>query len=134
MLNITKLLEQSEAGFKRYTGLRKATFQSMLEAMQDYEASKPKSGRPSELSLEVQILLALSYCREYRALYHIGMDFKVHESSFSRIVRKVEDVLVNSGKFDLPRKLPHGKPEDVNWSAVIIDGTKLQLSVQKKPK
>lgn len=36
------------------------------------------------------------------------MDFGVHESSASRFVKKVEDVVISSGKFDLPRKLPHG--------------------------
>ncbi|MGP5174351.1 helix-turn-helix domain-containing protein [Psychrobacter immobilis] len=61
--------------------------------MQEHEVSKTKSGRPSDLSLEAHILLALIYWREYRTLYHIGMDFSVHESSASRIVRKVENSL-----------------------------------------
>ena len=134
MPNIAKLLEQNDAGFKRYTGIHKATFEQMLEAMQEHEASKTKSGRPSDLSLEAQILLALTYWREYRTLYHSGMDFNVHESSASRIVRKVEDVLIHSGKFDLPRKLPHGKPEDINWSAVIIDATETPIERPKKTK
>ena len=34
MPNIDKLLKQSDAGFKRYTGIHKATFYDMLEAMQ----------------------------------------------------------------------------------------------------
>ncbi|GAF62683.1 mobile element protein [Psychrobacter sp. JCM 18903] len=33
----------------------------MLEAMQEHEASKTKSGRLSALSLEAQILLAMTY-------------------------------------------------------------------------
>ena len=74
MPNINKLLKQSDAGFKRYTGIHKATFYDMLEAMQEHEASKTKSGRPSVLSLKAQILLALTYWREYRTLYHISMD------------------------------------------------------------
>jgi hypothetical protein len=44
----------------------------MLAAMQQHEAQKTKSGRPSALSLEEQILLALTYWREYRTLYHIS--------------------------------------------------------------
>ena len=89
MANIDKLLEQNDAGFKRYTGIHKATFNGMLEAMQQYEAAKTKSGRPSTLSLEEQIVLSLTYWREYRTLYHISMDFGIHESSASRIIRKV---------------------------------------------
>ena len=42
MVNITKLLEQNDAGFKRYTEIRKATFNRILEAMRDYEASNTK--------------------------------------------------------------------------------------------
>ena len=114
MPNIDKLLKQSDAGFKRYTGIHKATFNSMLEAMQQYEAAKTKSGRPSALSLEEQILLSLTYWREYRTLYHISMDFGIHESSASRIIRKVEDILVDSGKFELPKKLPRACPHFEN--------------------
>lgn len=88
MPNIDKLLKQSDAGFKRYTGIHKATFHEMLEAMQQHESQKTKSGRPSALSIESQILLALTYWREYRTLYHTGIDFGIHEFSASRIILK----------------------------------------------
>ena len=74
--------------------------------MQRHEAQKTKSGRLGALSLEEQILLALTYWSEYRTLYHISMDFGIHESSASCIIRKVEDILIDSGKFELPKKLP----------------------------
>ena len=38
MPNITKLFEQNDAGFKRYMGIHKTTFEKMLEAMQEHEA------------------------------------------------------------------------------------------------
>jgi hypothetical protein len=53
MPNIDKLLKQSNAGFKRYTGIHKPTFHEMLEALKQHEAQKTKSGRPSTLSLKV---------------------------------------------------------------------------------
>lgn len=134
MPDINKLLEQNDAGFKRYTGIQKITFKAMLEAMKQHEATKTKLGRPSELSLEAQILLALTYWREYRTLYHIGMDFGIHESSASRMVRKVEDILIRSGQFDLPKKLPRGDVDDINWSAVIIDATETPIERPKKTK
>ena len=134
MPNIDKLLEQNDAGFKRYTGIHKATFNSMLEAMQQYEAAKTKSGRPSTLSLEEQIVLSLTYWREYRTLYHISMDFGIHESSASRIIRKVEDILVDSGKFELPKKLPSKVDDDINWSVVIVDATETPIERPKKTK
>ena len=134
MPNIHKLLEQDNAGFKRYTGIHKATFHEMLDAMQQHEAQKTKSGRPSALSLEEQILLALTYWREYRTLYHISMDFGIHESSASRIIRKVEDVLIDSGKFGLPKKLPSRVDDDINWSVVIVDATETPIERPKKTK
>ena len=134
MSNIDKLLEQNDAGFKRYTGIHKATFNEMLDAMQQYEAAKTKSGRPSALSLEEQILLSLTYWREYRTLYHISMDFGIHESSASRIIRKVEDILVDSGKFELPKKLPSKVDDDINWSVVIVDATETPIERPKKTK
>jgi hypothetical protein len=134
MPDINKLLEQNDASFKRYTGIRKTTFKAMLEAMQQHEAEKTKSGRPSELRLDAQLLLALTCWREYRTLYHIGMDFSIHESSASRMVRKVEDILIKSGRFDLPRKLPRGDVDDINWSAVIVDATETPIKRPKKTK
>ena len=68
MPNIDKLLKQNDTGFKRYTGIHKTTFHEMLNALQQHEAHKTKSGRPSALSLEEQILLALTYWHEYRTL------------------------------------------------------------------
>ncbi|MGP4970551.1 hypothetical protein [Psychrobacter aquimaris] len=48
------------------------------------------------------------------------MHYNIHESSASRIVKKAEDILVNSGNFDLPRKLIHGKTENINeWSSLM---------------
>ena len=106
----------------------------MLDALQQHEAQKTKSGRPSALGLESQILLALTYWREYRTLYHISMDFGIHESSASRIIRKVEDILIDSGKFELPKKLPSRVDDDVNWSVVIVDATETPIERPKKTK
>ena len=105
-----------------------------IDAMQQCEAQKTKSGRPSVLSLEEQILLALTYWREYWTLYHISMDFGIHESSASRIIRKVEDILIDSGKFELPKKLPSRVDDDINWTVVIVDATEIPIERPKKTK
>lgn len=106
----------------------------MLDAMQQCEAQKTKSGRPSVLSLEAQILLALTYWCEYRTLYHISMHFEIHESSASRIIHKAEDVLIDSGKFELPKKLPSRVDDDINWTVVIVDATETPIERPKKTK
>ena len=62
------------------------------------------------------------------------MDFGIHESSASRIIRKVEDILVDSGKFELPKKLPSRVDDDINWSVFIADATETPIERPKKTK
>ena len=47
---------------------------------------------------------------------------------------KVEDVLIDSGKFELPKKLPSRVDEDINWSVVIVEATETPLERPKKTK
>ena len=63
-----------------------------------------KPGRPPELIIEDQILMAIQYWREYRAYFHIGLDWGVSESTVCRTVHKIENILIRSGKFSLPGK------------------------------
>ena len=62
------------------------------------------------------------------------MEFGIHESSASRIIRKVEDILVDSGKFELPKKLPSRVDDNINWSVVIVDATETPIERPKKAK
>ncbi len=55
----------SETQFKRYTGTSWSTFDLMVEQLKMHI---PVKGRPSKLSVEDQVLLCLSYWREYRTL------------------------------------------------------------------
>jgi hypothetical protein len=74
----------------------------MVEVIAVHEAQKTKGGRPRRLSVEDQVLLTLEFWREYRTHFHQGQSWGVHESTAWRIVRKVEDLLVASGRFALP--------------------------------
>src|SRR5690606_20500395 len=56
----------SDPQFKRYTGISWSTFYLMVEQL---KMQVPAKGRPPKLSLEDQVLLCLSYWREYRALF-----------------------------------------------------------------
>ncbi|GAX45946.1 transposase [Tolypothrix sp. NIES-4075] len=66
--------------------------------------SKQKTGRPSKLTLEDQLLMTLEYWREYRTYFHIGQSWGVNESTAYRIIRKIEDTLTKSRAFTLPGK------------------------------
>ena len=90
--------------FKRYTGLSKQTFDLMITSWNQYYFSASDAGRPSKLSPQDQILLALQYWREYRTYFHLSQDWGLSESTVCRIVHKVETVLLDSGQFRLPGK------------------------------
>lgn len=48
--------------------------------------------------------MTLEYWREYRTYFHIGNSWVVNESTVYRIVKKVENILIKSGLFNLPEK------------------------------
>ncbi|WOE30901.1 MULTISPECIES: transposase family protein [unclassified Acinetobacter] len=115
----------SETQFKRYTGISWSTFDLMQLKQQT-----PSKGRPPKLSIEDQILLCLSYWREYRTLFHVATSYGVSEPTASRIVRHVEDCLIKSNLFNLPKHLPEG--EGIDWNVVIVDATEIPIQRPKK--
>ena len=117
----------SETQFKRYTGISWSTFDLMVEQLKMHI---PAIGRPPKLSLEDQVLLCLSYWREYRTLFHVATSYGVSEPTASRIVRHVEDCLIKSNLFNLPKSLPEG--EGIDWNVVIVDATEIPIQRPKK--
>ena len=117
----------SETQFKRYTGISWSTFDLMAEQL---KMLVPAKGRPSKLSVEDQILLCLSYWREYRTLFHVATSYGVSEPTASRIVRHVEDCLIKSNLLNLPKSLPEG--EGIDWDVVIVDATEISIQRPKK--
>lgn len=83
----------------------------MLEVLRAAQ-NDSRRGSPSKLSLEDQLLMTLSYWREYRTLFHVAMTYRIHESIASRIIQKIENLLIKSNKFHLPKKLPQGEGVD----------------------
>ena len=117
----------SETQFKRYSGISFSTFDLMVEKLKMHV---PTKGRPSKLSVEDQVLLCLSYWREYRTLFHVATSYGVSEPTASRIVRHVEDCLIKSNLFNLPKNLPEG--EGIDWNVVIVDATEIPIQRPKK--
>jgi hypothetical protein len=59
-----KNLESTE--FKRLCGVTPGTFEQMVKVVAAEKVLAKKSGRPSKLSIEDQVLMTLEYWREYR--------------------------------------------------------------------
>ncbi|WP_424586278.1 helix-turn-helix domain-containing protein [Acinetobacter baumannii] len=106
----------SDPQFKRYTGISWSTFYLMVEQLQKHVSAK---GRTPKLSLEDQVLLCLSYWREYRTLFHVATSYEVSEPTASRIVRHVEDCLIRSNLLIYPKIYPRAKAHLVGNSAIL---------------
>ena len=128
-MNYSKVKTLPRQQFKRLVDIKPSTFAEMLEVLRAAQ-SDSRRGRPSILSLEDQLLMTLSYWREYRTLFHVAMSYGVHESSASRIIQKIENLLIKSDKFHLPKKLPQG--EGVDWEVIVIDATEMTIERPKK--
>ena len=97
-----KNLESTE--FKRLCGVTPGTFEQMVKVVAAEKVLAKKSGRPSKLSIEDQVLMTLEYWREYRTHFHIGISWGLDETNVLRNIRKVENILIKSGLFSLGGK------------------------------
>jgi uncharacterized Fe-S cluster-containing radical SAM superfamily protein len=117
------------AAFKRLTGVKPQVFSEMLAVLREAEGRKKKVGRSSKLSLEDKLLLSLAYWREYRTQFHLAASYGLHESTANRIITKVEDVLISSGRFNLPKRR---EVEETEWTVVLVDVTETPVEKPKK--
>jgi hypothetical protein len=116
--------------FKRLTGVERAAFEQMLGVV---EKGLRDFGRPPKLSRADQLLMTLMYWREYRTEFHIAQSYSLSESTVCRTIRKIEDVLVRSGKFRLPGRKAL-QPSDTLFEVVLVDVSEQPIERPKKAK
>lgn len=121
-MNAQQALQLSSRKFRRYFGISRRTFHQMLWVVQNHAPAKLKSGRPTKLCVEDQVLVTLDYWREYRTFFHIAEDWGVSESTVCRTVQAVETRLIQSGVFSLPGK-KHLIQAEIPPEAVAMDVT-----------
>jgi Helix-turn-helix of DDE superfamily endonuclease len=90
--------------FKRLCGVTSETFMQMVKVVAAEKVLAKKSGRPSKLSIEDQVLMTLEYWREYRTHFHMSVGWGLDESNVRRTISKVENILIKSGLFRLDGK------------------------------
>ena len=117
--------------FKRLCGVSLETFEHMVKLVENYEELKKKTGRPSKLSLENQVLMTLEYLREYRTYFHIGQSWGLNESTVYRIITKIENILIKSPTFRLPGKKQLLK-STTQINVVVVDVTESPIERPKK--
>jgi hypothetical protein len=76
--NLSKLRDEQ---FRRITGVKRTTFNKMLEILQVSEAIRRSKGGPKpSLTVEEMLLSTLEYWREYRTYAHIAASYGISES------------------------------------------------------
>ena len=129
-----KRANYSGTKFRRITGVKRRTFEKMVEILKEGYAKKhQRRGRRQKLSIEDLLLETLEYLREYRTYDHIAFSYDVEESSICRGIRWVEDTLIKDGTFSLPGRKALLK-NDVEYDVILVDARKPKLSVPKKTK
>lgn len=124
------LTRYTDADFKRLVGVSRKLFDVMVEILAHAEQQKKKSGRPHSLSLANQLLLTLNYLRCYKTQIQLSADFNLSESNVNRTIRKVENALIESRQFSLPKRSHHGV--EPNEDIVAIDVTECLIERPKK--
>jgi len=77
-----KIAKYSNTKFRRITGVKRATFDKMVEILQKGYAEKHRRrGRKPKLSIEDLLLATLEYLREYRTYAHIAASYGIAVSS-----------------------------------------------------
>lgn len=119
------------SAFKRRCGVHPETFAQMVEVLRPDLDRRGKRGGQAKLSVEDQLLVVLEYWREYRTQFHIGSSWGLSESAVCRLIRRVESLLMASGKFRLPgKKQLHQDAYD--WQVLVVDVTESQIERPKK--
>lgn len=83
------------------------------------------------MSIEDQVLMTLEYWREYRTHFHIGVSWGLNESNVFRNIRKIENILIKSGLFNVTGK-KKVKELDLEQEVVIVDVAEHEIERPKK--
>ena len=131
-MKFENLKKHSSKQFRRITGVKRKTFDKMVEIVSAADKiKKAKGGRPNSLTVENRILMTLEYLREYRTYLHIAASYGLSESNTFENIRWVEDVLIKSKEFSLPGRKALVK-SDHEYEVILIDATETPIERPKK--
>ena len=121
-----------DAQFRRITGVKRTTFERMLEILNAAHKQKHRRrGRNPKLCMQDRLLAALEYWREYRTYAHIAASYGIAESNIYQSIRWIENVLIKDGTFSLPGKKVLLNNEAA-YETVLIDATETPVERPKK--
>jgi len=128
------LKEFKNEEFRRLTGVKRTTFEKMVDILEEAEKQKKaRGGKPNNLRIEERLLMTLEYLREYRTYFHIATSYKISESACYRNIRWIEDTLIKHPDFALPGRKALLK-KDMDYDVILIDATETPIEGPKKNK
>lgn len=131
-MKLENLQNLSDQNFRRITGVKRTTFNIMVQLLtKAQEIKKARGGRPNKLSIENMLLMTLEYLREYRTYAAIAASYGLAESNTFEAIKWVENVLVKSGEFRLPGKKALLK-SDAEFTIILVDAAETPIERPKK--
>lgn len=128
-----KAMRQNEEDFKQLIGVKKETYEKMLEEIKSAYAQKHKRrGCHAKLALEDILFMSLKYWRQYITQKELSFEFEVGEATVHDWIVWTEDVLVKCGKFCLPGKKVLLENTDIE--VVLVDVTESPIERPQKNK
>jgi len=121
----------SEEKFLRLIGIKRTTFNTMIEILSaEMRAKKAKGGRKNKLSIEDQLLMAFEYIIEYRMYFHVSQSYGVSESSAYKTIKWIEDTLIQRREFVLPGRKAL-RESDMEYEVIIVDAKETTIERPK---
>jgi Helix-turn-helix of DDE superfamily endonuclease len=117
--------------FKRLCGVTPETFTQMVKVVAAEKVLAKKTGRPSKLSIEDQVLMTLEYWREYRTHFHMSVSWGLDEANVRKNISKIENILIKSGLFRLDGKR-QAIELDSEEEIVVVDVAEHEIERPKK--
>ena len=132
MDNLSRLAKLPEADYFGMFGVRKPTFEKMLNLLENaYAERHRRGGSTPRLSVLDKLVVTLGYYHDYRTMQNIAFDYDVAKSRISDAVKWVEQTLARDGAFALPSKRVLAKAESP-VAIAVIDVT--ECETQRPPK
>lgn len=134
MIDNKERIEQlKEKEYQELFGVKKATFEKMLEVLnKQYQKDHKNGGKPPKLSILDKLVIMLCYYREYRTMQHIAFDYSVAKSTICESIKWVEQSLIKSGVFRLPSKKE--LHSNISIEVILVDATEVEIERPQKNK
>ena len=130
---MVKIETLKESEYQEILGVRKATYEKMLEELERvHEEESRKAGRPNyKLTVSDKLVIMLKYLREYNSMKSIAVDYNVSKNAVWKSIRWSENILIKEKFLHIDGKKVLINPESA-IEAVLIDVMESEIERPQK--